>query len=110
MNARVGGDRLVLSAALLAALAMPVRSSAQALPIGAGEAVNGQLQTSDPVLGDGSYYDLYAFRGVAGQRIRITMRSGAFDAYLSGGHMEGRSFVAEVSDDDGAGTEPWTCW
>ena len=103
MNARVGGFRLVWSAALLVALMVPARSSAQAVPIGAGQAVNGQLQASDPVLQDGSHYDLYAFRGVAGQQIRVTMRSGVFDAYLSGGRMNGSSFVAESSDDDGAG-------
>jgi hypothetical protein len=91
----------VLAASAL--FALPFAASAQATPISAGQAVNGQLQTSDPVLADGSHYDLYAFRGVAGQQIRVTLRSGAFDAYLSGGRMDGSSFVAEVSDDDGAG-------
>jgi hypothetical protein len=91
---------LLLVAALFA---LPLAASAQLTPIGAGQAVNGQLQASDPVLADGSHYDLYAFRGVAGQQIRVTLRSGAFDAYLSGGRMDGSSFVADTSDDDGAG-------
>lgn len=48
-------------AALLAAL-LPSAVDAQAVPISAGQAVNGQLQASDPVLADGSHYDLYTFR------------------------------------------------
>src|SRR5262245_2559494 len=103
MYARLHGVSLHWLAAVLGALALPAGTAAQAVPISAGEAVNGQLQASDPALADGSHYDLYAFRGVAGQRIRITLRSGAFDAYLSGGRMNGTTFVAESSDDDGAG-------
>jgi hypothetical protein len=78
-------------------------ASAQALPIRAGEAAGGRLESSDPLLPDGSRYDLYSFNGQPGMRIRIVLRSRAFDAYLSGGRMEADSFVAEASDDDSAG-------
>ena len=35
------------------------------------------------VLDDGSHYDIYTFSGPAGQRVRITLRSDDFDAFLA---------------------------
>lgn len=76
------------------------------LPIGRGETLRGQLQSTDPMLSDSTHYDLYLYRGQPGERIIVTMRTGAFDAYLAGGHIEGTEFVSEDTDDDnGGGTD-----
>ncbi len=47
-----------------------------------GQTINGELSSSDPTLTDDSHYDEYTFEGNAGDRIVITMRSGAFDTFL----------------------------
>jgi hypothetical protein len=74
--------------------------------IQAGQTVNGSLATSDPTLGDDSHYDLYEYRGRAGERLQITMRSSAFDTYLAGGVIQGGELTQDVSDDDsGGGTD-----
>ena len=71
--------------------------------IGAGQAVNGRLASSDPSLSDGSHYHVYEYRGSPGERIQITLRSGDFDTFLSGGPLQGGDVAVEDSDDDGAG-------
>jgi serine protease Do len=48
-----------------------------------GQSVNGELTDADRTLDDGSKFDEYTFSGNAGDRIVITMRSSAFDTYLS---------------------------
>jgi hypothetical protein len=68
-----------------------------------GETVQGRLEASDPLLTDGSRYELYLYRGQAGELLTLTLRSSEFDAFLSGGRIEGASFVSEATDDDGAG-------
>lgn len=73
------------------------------LAISAGEVVRGQLDSGDPVLGDGSHYELYVYRGTPGEEISVVMRSSDFDAYLAGGTLRGSEFIAEDSNDDGAG-------
>jgi hypothetical protein len=52
---------------------------------------------------DGSHFHIYVYRGSPGQRLTLTLRSEAFDAYLSSGLLNGTSFVDEASDDDGGG-------
>ncbi|HYW11269.1 MAG TPA: DUF4344 domain-containing metallopeptidase, partial [Longimicrobium sp.] len=71
--------------------------------IRAGETVSGTLASSDTRLDDGSFFDLYTYRGTPGERITVTMSSSAFDAYLSGGTIRGGSITPEASNDDGAG-------
>ena len=68
-----------------------------------GSSVSGSLSESDPILDDDSHYDLWTYRGRSGETIRMTLRSGGFDAYLSFGQMEGEDFTEQSSDDDGAG-------
>lgn len=68
--------------------------------IGGGQTVRGSLSGSDAVLSDGSYYDTYRFRGTAGDRVRVTMRSGDFDTYLAVGTEASPTME---TDDDGAG-------
>lgn len=73
--------------------------------IRAGQTLQGELEESDPVMGDQSHYDLYAFRGRRGQQVTITMRSTAFDSYLSVGRIVNGSFSTLESDDDNGGGE-----
>jgi hypothetical protein len=68
-----------------------------------GETVQGRLEPSDPLLSDGARYELYIYRGQAGDLLTFTLRSAEFDGFLSGGRFEGASFVSEATDDDGAG-------
>ncbi len=69
----------------------------------AGQTVNGSLSASDAKAGDDSYYDAWVYEGRAGERLRITLRSSAFDAFLSVGQGLGEAFDDLQTDDDGAG-------
>ena len=51
----------------------------------------------DRALGDGSYFEAWFFEGRAGQRITVTMRSGAFDTFLAVGRHNGD--VIDTNDD-----------
>ena len=94
--------RALLGAAVLCAL--PAALAAQpGTPIRAGQTVSGSLTASDPKLDDDSYYDQYVYRGRAGEQVTVTLRSSAFDAYLSVGTMDGGSYTSSETDDDGAG-------
>ncbi len=95
----ISSSRLVLA---LLFLLSPAAVDAQTR-IQAGQTLNGSLATSDPTLADDSHYDLYEYRGQAGERLRITMRSSAFDAYLAGGALQGGALTQEVTNDDGGG-------
>jgi hypothetical protein len=68
-----------------------------------GSSVSGSLTEDDPMLDDESHYDLWTYRGRAGETIRLTLRSDDFDAYLSFGTMDGEDFDELGNDDDGAG-------
>lgn len=72
----------------------------RALNLGKGSNWSGSLSTSDLLASDNSHYDLYRFSVEAGRTYTITMRSDAFDAYLS--LRDGQDEQLE-SDDDGAG-------
>ncbi|HET7233645.1 MAG TPA: PPC domain-containing protein [Longimicrobium sp.] len=78
-------------------------SAARATEIRAGAAVSGSLDTSDPLAGDGSHFDDYVYHGRAGERLVISLRSSAFDTYLSVATTAGGSPSQGTSDDDGAG-------
>ena len=81
----------------------PVAGPRGAQPIRAGQVVQGRLEEADDALPDGSYFDLYTYQGAPGETLTITLASGDFDAYLSGGRIENGTLVPEHSDDDGAG-------
>lgn len=70
-------------------------------PIRPGEAVSGTLDDSDAVMEDESFYDYYVYTGRAGERLRITMESDDFDAYLAFGRIENGEFSEISSNDDG---------
>jgi hypothetical protein len=79
---------------------------AVAVPIRSGPAVSGELTEDDGRLGDGSYYDLYTYRGRAGEAVTVSLSSEAFDAYLVIGRMVDGEFESLESNDDGpAGTD-----
>ncbi len=77
------------------------RSDAVALT--AGQRRNGQLQRGDPVMDDGSLFDIYTYQARAGERLSLTMRSGDFDTFLTVGRMEGDEMELLVRDDDSGG-------
>lgn len=72
-----------------------------------GQSIVGQLDASDGMTTEGPNYDAYAFTGTAGQRVRVEMRSGDFDAFLLLGMYgpDGLSAVAEDDDGLGEGTD-----
>jgi serine protease Do len=63
-------------------VAFAVEGRAQT-PIRIGQTVEGTLEEGDRKMADGSYYDLYVFRGNRGQRIVVHLRSKDFRPYLS---------------------------
>lgn len=68
-----------------------------------GATVNGRLTTNDPKLSDNTAFHAYYFNGFQGDRVSITMRSSAFDAYLHFGQLGGAASIA-TDDDTGGGT------
>jgi len=68
--------------------------------INIGQEITAKLETTDCRFPDGSFADLYAFAGVAGQQIAISLNSAAFDAYLILADANA-NLIAE--DDDGGG-------
>ncbi len=72
-------------------------------PIEAGQTVQAELTDSDPGLDDGRHHHLWTYRGRAGERLVVTMRSEAFDTYLTFGTMRDGAFETLSWDDDGGG-------
>ncbi len=67
-----------------------------------GSPIQGEIGEADPTDTEGRGFDVFAFRGVAGQRVQAIMRSGDFDTYLQIGRA-GAEFDALAFDDDGLG-------
>lgn len=82
-------------------LALPV---ARDRTIGRDETRTSSLDAADRLRDDDSYFEAWYVSGRAGERITITMRSDAFDAFLSVGR-QGASDVLDSNDDDGGGTD-----
>ena len=78
-------------------------SAATGTVLRAGETARGNLTASDPTLGDDSHYDLYTYQGEAGDEVVVTLRSSAFDAFLSAGTVSGTTLSIEATDDDSGG-------
>jgi hypothetical protein len=85
----------------------PPPAAARPIPIGLGQTLEGVLDDSSPALEDedDTPYQLYRFAG-RGQRLRLTLRSDDFDAYLAlfrevGGQLE----MVGFDDDSGGGTD-----
>jgi hypothetical protein len=76
-------------------------ASVEAMPIQAGPAVEGELTEDDVKANDDSFYDLYVYRGRAGETLTITMASDDFDTYLSVGVLQDGEYAQMESNDDG---------
>jgi hypothetical protein len=85
---------------VLATLTTPALAQSVLKP---GQTVNGALAAGDPVLSDQSHFDCFRVQTRSGELYQVTMRSAAFDAYLSVGAGSSCAGDAVVSDDDGAG-------
>ncbi|MDO1558476.1 PPC domain-containing protein [Brevundimonas sp. 2R-24] len=70
-----------------------------------GSTVRGVLEEGDGLADDATHFDAYRFRARAGDRLRISMVSAEFDAFLLllGVDAEGRPGELLVSDDDSYG-------
>ncbi len=67
-----------------------------------GATVRGALDENDSMApGDSSFYDDYRFQARSGDRLRITMVSNEFDAFLMLGRGLADEFEVLASDDDG---------
>lgn len=70
-------------------------------PIEPGQEVTGTLNDEDPQGEDDSFYDYWTYQGKAGERLRITMTSDAFDTFVSIGTVDGNSYNELAGNDDG---------
>jgi hypothetical protein len=71
-------------------------------PISFGGTEEGTLADTDNEDEEtGKFYDEYTFRGRAGQRVEIEMRSEDFDSYLRLGRLDGCDWQELATDDDG---------
>jgi hypothetical protein len=84
------------AALLIVALFVVVPCMAQ-IPMECGMLIGGQFHTLVTQASDGSYYNWWDFNGVAGQTVRIEMRSFLFDTNLILLDPEGRP-VAQNDD------------
>lgn len=91
----------LLGAVCAAALAAAPAATQETISF--GETVRGALTSDDPVLGDGTHYDLWRFEGTAGRRVVVVLRSGDFDTFLTVGSTAGDDCEDCQTDDDGAG-------
>jgi hypothetical protein len=80
----------------------PAASTGGSRPISFGGTEEGILADTDEEDSEnGKFYDAYAFRGRAGQRIEAVMTSGDFDTYLALGRLDGCEWEELATDDDG---------
>jgi hypothetical protein len=96
--------RTSVALAPLALLLCSAAAGAQT-PIRMGQTVTGRLTTeSKKAPEDQSFYDLYTYNGRRGERVRFTLRSKDFDAYLNVGRADkAGGFESLDTDDDGGG-------
>ena len=73
----------------------------QAEALGMGRSVTGELDATDGVSLDGSYYDEWTFSAVAGQQLVVTMESEDVDSYLLVMQSDGTQLGFD--DDGGSG-------
>lgn len=98
-------SRAVNALMCLVALALPAALGAQALPeLRVGQVVTGTLGAGDPSMLSGmGPFRAYRMEATQGDRLIVTLRSGAFDAYLTIMRPVGGVHETLASDDDGGG-------
>jgi hypothetical protein len=79
----------------------PGPTTATPRPIEPNVEVTGTLSDEDPAGDDNSFYDYWTYQGKAGERLRITMSSDAFDTFVSIGTVDGTSYNELAGNDDG---------
>lgn len=80
-------------------------------PLPLGTAIQAQLTSTDPTLGDGSHFHAYALEATAGANLRASMESSAFDPWVVLYRVAGDSLVRVAMDDDGGeGTNALLTW
>lgn len=82
-----------------------VAPKAEARAISYGDTVRGELTHGDGKAPDGTYYDLFRFKGAQGDEVMITMRSPSVNAYLSVRAMGGETELASAGDDGAGGRD-----
>ena len=85
---------------LLAAVSGPAVAQTALRP---GQIVQGELTTSDPALGDGSYFDCFSIQTRPGKTLRIDQTSDAFNSYLQAGTGTCGTDLANPMSDDNSG-------
>lgn len=85
----------------LSSVTMASKSGPTSLVV--GTPVSGSLDASDPTLPDSSHYDQWTYDGRSGEKIKITMESADFDAFLLLAREAGGGIEMLGQDDDGAG-------
>ena len=75
-----------------------------ATPIRMGETLSGTITDRSPMHDDLTPYQAFRFRGIAGQRIAVDMKSKAFDAYLLV-RRAGSTIDVAANDDSGGGAD-----
>ena len=72
-------------------------------PLTVGQSVDATLERTDSELDDGRNFHQYTITARPGDRLVVTMRSRAFDAFLDWGRMGPAGFASAATDDDSAG-------
>ena len=83
----------------------PPRPPVNVHPIRIGQAVRGELHLGGAVTTDETLFDAWRFKGVARERVVITVLSNDFDALVSI-HRPGVSAPLSGDDDSAGGTDP----
>ena len=65
-----------------------------------GTTVRGTLAETDAIDDDGVYFDAYRFQAKKDEKLRLTLVSNAFDAFIDLGE-DGETFESLATDDDG---------
>ena len=65
-----------------------------------GQTAPGRLEPGDQMMTDSTWADVWVFRGTAGQRVRIELRSAEFDAFVQ---LLDSAGTRLAEDDDGLG-------
>lgn len=98
-------NRFYLATAIAAVLAAGTAQAQSVTPIRSGQTLEGRLTQNSPKESDGSAYALYHYRGRAGERIQVEMRSNEFDTYLTVGSSTNEECDdCRRNDDGGEGT------
>jgi hypothetical protein len=87
-----------------AALAAPLHAQQ---PLRVGQNTAGNLESGDPRMEDGPFYDGWLLQGRPGERVTVRMTSDEFDTMLHAGPAEGAWVPMESNDDAGIGTNSY---